>query len=427
MYHKVSIFIFLLFLLSGCREASKVLQETLSPKTDHYPATTKALQACDVNLAIRLLQDNPNKLLKNSELGLGNYFKRNYLQSNSYFDKAISRYRSNENKAIFDLSTFIKKEYQVEGYDKVLLHNYKAINYLLLDKSESARVEARNSNILQQEERNKLNDFKEKYDKNNQNMQLASRYERLFNHVNATHNPYQNPFAYYISALSYAEDNDYDNALIDIKHAITLLPNTKILTQKQMQYRQDKSKKTIELFFDVGQSPLKSQVRMEMDMGNGEKRMTYLPSFILNISNVDHVKIIDSKKQEITRTSLLVDINAIKINAFKEKLPSILYLISKEASTSLISNALSKESQLISTLFKVSSTIYGQNSMSTWSFLPEKILVASFSPKTDEHYSIVVVDKQDNVIETQRLQLASTHKTTNRYEHFTIRNQKICN
>jgi len=237
---------------------SNLLESTIRPKSQNYSKGTMLLNNCDFTGIVELLDNNKNNLLKNSEKGLIYYYQNQSKKSNNYFDVAIDMYRNNENKALFDVSTFLTKEYQGEGYDKVFLHNYKAINYLTLGNAESARVEARNSNISQQKARLELDKLKSK-EKSSTNNYLLSRYEKLFNSIDAKHNPYQNPFAYYISALSYAEDEDYNNALIDIRKALKFTPNSKILKEKLELYTKKKRVDSIELFFDIGQSPLKSR------------------------------------------------------------------------------------------------------------------------------------------------------------------------
>ncbi len=427
MLKKLLTLLFSVLLFSACREASNFLHTTVGTKTHDYSASNLALKKCKIDDAMKIVQNNKNQLLKNLELGLGNYFKQHYVDSNNYFDMAINEYRKNENKALLDISTFLKKEYYLEGYDKVLLHNYKAINYLLIGDAQAARVEARNSNTIQQEEQKKLQKFKKENNKENLNSHLFSRYKKLFKNVNAKHNPYQNPFAYYTSALAYAEDDDYENALIDIRHALKFLPNSKILKQKLQCYEAKDNKKTIELFFDVGQAPIKSQVALKLNMGNGEKRMAYLPSFHLEISNVDHISILNSKGEEVAKTSLLADINAIKINEFKEKLPSILYLVSQQVAISLGSSELSGDSKIISGLFNSAAAIYGQNATGTWSFLPQKILVASFTPLISETYSMLVVSNKGETLTKKSLIWNENGKTKNIYRHYNLRDDNtIC-
>ena len=405
--------------------ASTLLEETIHPKNHDYNRSAKLLNQCEFNQVIQLLENNKNKLLKNSEEGLVYYYQNQSKKSNNYFNRAINIYRENENKALFDVSTFLTQEYQGEAYDKAFLHNYKAINYLMLGDAESARVEAKNSNIIQQEARSKLNGLKNR-EKDSKNQHLLSRYDKLFQSVNAKHNPYQNPFAYYVSALSYAEDEDYANALIDIRHAITFAPDSKILKDKLKLYSQKKRVDSIELFFDIGQSPLKSQIELEMEMKNGEKRAVPLPTFSLSKSNIDYIEIIDSDGVSVAKTSLLTDINAIKINEFKEKLPAMISIISRELALSIGSETLNNQSKLLAGVLKAGMAIYSQVDTATWSLLPQKILVASFPITKKKSYKIIVYSKDGIILKKSALAIASNSSTKNRYKHFLLRKNRIC-
>jgi hypothetical protein len=419
--------IFLTPLFLGCQGASNLLHEAVAPQLHNYIKSSEVLKECKLNKALSIVGTNQNELLKSSELGLINFFKKSYKDSNRYFDKAISLYRINENKSTIALSNIVRNEYQGEGFDKVFLHNYKAISYLMLGDAEAARIESKNSNMVQEEERLKLKQFTEAYDTDNKNTHLLTRYEKIFNRVHAEHHPYQNPFAYYISALGYAEDGDYNNALVDIRNAIKFNHESSLLKSKLITYQKKDAKSFVELFFDVGNAPLKSQVKLKMDMGNGEERMAYMPSYTLTISDVDFIKIIDSRGDEVARTSLLSDVNAIKVNEFKEKLPAVLSMIVKEATVSMGSEVLDERSKLLATIFKTGSAVYGQNDVSTWSSLPEKILVASFLFEPKKQYSMVVVDKRGQELIRKRLELKKDKGLKNIYKHYMIRDNKICN
>ena len=163
-----------------------------------------------------------------------------------------------------------------------------------------------------------------------------------------------------------------------------------------------------------------------MDMGNGEERMAYLPSYILNRSSIDYIKITNSKNEEVARSFVLSDINAIKINEFKEKLPAMLSILTKEISLTIGSEALDKKSKILSTVFKTGTALYGQNDVSTWSLLPEKILVLSFVPDAKESYQISIVDKSGKTLSQEALTIDKTNKLKNIYKHYTLRDRKIC-
>ena len=425
MFTKLAYLTFFIFVLLGCKQASSLLEKTIQPKSHSYQKGIDLLYHCHFEKLAKLLNQNQNKLLKNSEQGLLSYYQNELKHSNKYFDVAIEVYRNNENKALLDVSSFLSQEYEGEGYDKAFLHNYKAINYLILGNAESARVEAKNSNIVQAENRLKLNRLKDE-EKNTKNQYLLSRYDKLFQGVNPKHNPYQNPFAYYVSALGYAENKDFSNALIDIKHAITFAPNSKILQEKLKLYSDKKDTRSVEIFFDVGESPLKSQINLEMELKNGEKRMVALPSFSLSKSNIDYIDIVDNKGVIIARSSLLTDINAIKINEFKEKLPAILSILSRELVLSVGSEALGSQSTLLAGAFKAGMAIYTQVNISTWSLLPQKILVASFPFSQNKRYKILAYSKNGTVLNESSLIISANNLTTNIYRHFFFRKNTMC-
>ncbi len=86
-------------------------------------------------------------------------------------------------------------QYKGDDYDKVLIHVMNAVNYLEMGDLDEAMVEVRDLNTM-------LYKFKYEAKKN---------YE-------------QNPFAFYIGALIYEANRDYDDALIGYKNAYAVAP-----------------------------------------------------------------------------------------------------------------------------------------------------------------------------------------------------------
>jgi len=423
-YLKIYSIIVLSMLFTSCKLPSERLSEAITPKVHDYSKVNTQMASCNFNtLESIILKENDSDFLKNAEIGLIKYYQKNDSLSNRYFTKAINEYENYEDKPIFSISSFVRNDYQGEGYDRVFLHNYKAINYLVNGNFEDARVESKNSNLVQTKERERLNNFIEK---NKSKKSVPSVYQELFSRVNSNINPYQNPFAYYISALSYLEDNDYDNATMDIRNALRYNSNSYFLKKKLQQLSQNKNNVTVELFFDVGKSPIKTAIRQKMNMGSLEKHMVHLPSFEVYSSDISYIKIVDEDNQEVTRTSILSDINAIKINEFKEKLPSILYMYTKESSMSIVSKMVEKKSIALAILMRSTNALYSKSNISTWSLLPEKILVASFPYSLNKKYSMMVISKSGRVLSQKALNLNKKQGQNNIYEHFTIRSNRIC-
>lgn len=87
-------------------------------------------------------------------------------------------------------------QYKGEDYEKVMISAMAAINFLMLQDSENAMVMAR-----------QLNDKLYKY-----KFEAKRNYE-------------QNPFAYYLTALLFENDRDWDNAYVQYKKTYDLEPN----------------------------------------------------------------------------------------------------------------------------------------------------------------------------------------------------------
>ncbi len=93
-------------------------------------------------------------------------------------------------------------QYKGDDYEKILINAMLAINFLMLDQKDAALVECR-----------KLNDKLYKF-----------RYEGKKKYD-------QNPFAFYLSALIWESDHNWDNAYIDFEKAYKLNPNIPYLKE----------------------------------------------------------------------------------------------------------------------------------------------------------------------------------------------------
>ncbi len=392
------IIVVLIYLLVGCKSASNYLHTTLIPKSE---------------------------FLKKTELGLHSFHQSKHKESKKYFQDAVDIYRIDEDKPLVALSDIAVLEYRGKGYDKVLLHNYSALNYLMMGEIESAKVETKNSNFIQKNERFKFYDKIEKFkDEKEQYTNILDIYEQLFKSVDLTHNPYQNPFAYYVSALLYEEDNQYTDAYIDIKNALKYHHDSKILKDKLQLYKSDEqtnTKKRVELFFDIGKSPTKEQVKISVKTDKNREEMLYLPTFKLYKSKIDKIIVTDSFDKIVAKSSVLSDIDAIKVNEFKEMLPSLISKLATESGKEILIETLSQKSSSVGAMFKTISTVYSQNSLQTWSTLPKRIEVISFTPKKDVSYRLKIIDKDGKILNNKKLQLNCIKKKKNCYQYYLIK------
>ena len=99
--------------------------------------------------------EGKNRLLYFMNKGTLEMLKGNYAKSNEYFNDAdlfIEDYRKNLGaQALSYISNPMAMEYAGEDFERVLIHYYKAINYLQLNQKDEALVECRRINLKIQE------------------------------------------------------------------------------------------------------------------------------------------------------------------------------------------------------------------------------------------------------------------------------------
>ena len=465
--------------LLGCKEMN------ITKELGFKNSNKEIKESCNVEQRYKtLIKKDEDSLNRYLNLAGFAYQERDYQKSNEYFDKAIAKYRFFENKGVISASrtlsyitasflndTFL--DYEGDGYEKIMMHNYKAINYLMLNDKEAARVEIRNSYKKQMEEKQKFSKEIEEY-KKEENKQVETekklprkkrRYRRskesiykklkpLFSGVNSAHMPYQNPFAYYISALVYEENNEFDDAYIDIKKASNFYPDSQILKEKLLYYakkafgtnsdeyralvskniKDNLKDKRAELFINIASSPKKEQMKVPIYIGSA-MQFTSFPTFKLDKSSVDYIVVKDSKGLVVAQSSILSDIDAIVINLFKERVPGIILrqvinVGSKTVASESISNKLDNGNVLVSTAvglgMSLVNAVTSKADIRTWNTLPSKIHALSFNIDKNQKYTLHLINKNGSEIGKQPLILNKNKNLKNSYSIITIKGKEIC-
>jgi len=144
--------------------------------------------------------EKKDRLLYFLDRGVVEQMLGNYEESNIYFEKAYlynQDYRNNFNYDILaSLTNPMLKPYKAEDHEVVLLHFYKAVNFIQLKEFDAALVEVRRVNIS-------LNELNDKYkDKKN-------RYK-------------EDAFAHLLMGIIYEAKNDPNNAFIAYRNALNV-------------------------------------------------------------------------------------------------------------------------------------------------------------------------------------------------------------
>jgi hypothetical protein len=153
----------------------------------------------------KLLQKPRNKLLFLMEKGKSSHLNGDYEASNRYFNEADQMLENGlggvMDAAVGTLVNPMTQRYKGEDFEKFMIHYYKALNYLYLNQTEDAIVEARRITLQAQEQGEKFNEKTNRYSKD--------------------------AFSLMLQGLIYEHDNDVNNAFIAYRNAAEVYLNSK--------------------------------------------------------------------------------------------------------------------------------------------------------------------------------------------------------
>ena len=144
--------------------------------------------------------ENNHRVLYYMNRGMVFFMLGNYAQSNNYFNQAdyyIEDYSKKfATEALALITNPMVKPYKPEDFEAIMVHYYKALNFIGLNDYESALVECRRINI-------KLQQFNEQYKEN------KNKYAR-------------DAFAHNLMGIIYQAAGDYNNAFIAYRNALEI-------------------------------------------------------------------------------------------------------------------------------------------------------------------------------------------------------------
>lgn len=139
------------------------------------------------------------RLLYYLNRGVTHHLMQQYKESNEFFEQAYFIYQDFTSKPIDEALSFLinpsVKEYRGEEHEILLIHYYKALNYLQLHNLSAALVECRRLNI-------QLNQLSDKYNSPNT-------YRR-------------DAFIHVLMGLIYQANHEYNNAFIAYRNAVEI-------------------------------------------------------------------------------------------------------------------------------------------------------------------------------------------------------------
>lgn len=275
-----------------------------------------------------------------------------FTRSKTYYQQAIDAYQRFDDKAIVSASklgagasSLLLNDnaipYRGPGYERIMLHQYQALNYLFSGDIQGALVEVRRSNELQSLEQARYQQS-QKSVQDMANGVIDDQVERLGKEAGNVTSSFLNAYSYYTTGLLHELANEPNDAFIDYRKAAQITPDNVFLQQdlvrlaKQLSMPQyDEFKRRwgeatlptagqgqVIFIIEKGFVPEKQSITVPFPInGNIQSASlaTYLPQHPL--ANNNQIQGLDAP----LTAQAIANIDALAINALKEDLPAALF------------------------------------------------------------------------------------------------------
>jgi len=360
-----------------------------------YPERTWAARRCFEQFAFAAAADRlapgarsgTDRICFLLERGLALHSAGRYAESSRDFLAAADLIRHYEEKALISASDAAAslagliindctQPYRGQGFEKILLHTYLALNFLLDGNLESARVEARRAYQAQQDEAERHHRRLEQAERAARERGLADDAARTLARLRAASpddailrragNVYQNAFAYYLSAVIYERNREINAAYVDCKAVHQLAPHFTPVRRDLLRHARalglaedyarwqaefgaeaeppspQRGEGEVLLVFQNGTAPIKHEVRLVLPLGRVFATAAF-PCYQTRPTPVARAALVLGG-QRLALSEPLHDVEATAIRALHDELPIIVVreLIRATAKT-LAANAAARQ------------------------------------------------------------------------------------
>lgn len=330
------------------------------------------------NIKEKAFTDSDDQVVYLFEYGTAEQVAQNYAESNKAFLQAedLTAIKDYHSVSRITGSLLLNEgmiQYKGDDYEKVMINAMLAINFLMLNKLEDARVECR-----------KLNDKLYKF-----------RFEGKKNHQ-------QNPFAFYLSALIWEANRDWDTAYIDFKKAYELNPGLEYLKEDLIRAglaarRTEDVETWRKQFPDIKPANLRENGELVLiyQQGWGPVKRPH-PSFPripkLYPSSAETVRAaleIENGARELTQVALDVTDTAIK--TLDEQYADLVGMrVAGIATKAVVADQVRQKNQLLGELAWIGMNLADQADLRQWLSLPASIQVAKQRLKPGKYRARIV-------------------------------------
>lgn len=354
----------LLSIISGCAASSTFsayplqIQPLINSLSNHTTIDLKPYLADE--------RKSNDRILYNMERGRYAQVVGDSDVSMADFKASINKIGENDQKALFSASAFGATvaatavndnaiPYEGEGYERVLLHHYQALNYLKIKDLDGAGVEVRRANAEQYDSLKRFEKEIEAAQEEAQNKsinpnssRIGSQYAQMDELAGKVKNSFQNAYTFYVSGFIYELLQQPNDAYIDYKKALEIYPENSYLQKDvlrlaaELVMRDDlddlsqrfplQSKRSINenrtdtgellVLFEDGFVPQKQEIKIPLPVGKAGIVAIAFPIYQEKLSSQVPLRIFNNREL-IGSTEPICDVRALAVKALKEKVPAI--------------------------------------------------------------------------------------------------------
>lgn len=409
-------------LLSGCSATTTFLPypHKIAPLQQQLTRATPP----DFSSTLKSERKSNDKILYNLEHGrVAQLFGRTEV-SRDDFALAIATIRSNEERAKIsagqigaNLASFATNDnalpYAGEGYERVLLHHYQALNYLLENDLSGAGVEFRWANAEQQEALNRHDKELARAEREAQAKQVSNqaensdfkrRYAQLDEAAGRIKNSFQNAYSFYLSGLVYELQGEENDAYIDYKKALEIYPENLYVQRdvlrlaRRLQMQDDlaalaqrfptlasaaltagSGRGEIILLYEEGFVPPREEIKIPFFLPDGLVTLAF-PFYRGPWGDSRPLELL-AENASLGRTELLCDVRALAVKSLQEKFPILLTRQVVRAVSKVLMQKTAKEKYgLAGELGMMVYSVVSENAdLRSWLTLPEQVQILRVS------------------------------------------------
>lgn len=342
-------------LLGGCAASS-----VLSPYPGQASAWRAALDAGNPPAAISKIGQKTtgaDGTLYLLESGRIQQLAGQAADSQAAFDGAIARFQRQEDRAVISASSYAAsgaslltndnaRPYEGHTYERVFVHQYQALNYLAQGNASGALVEVRRANQVQVDAAAKKGDKIDSARSDAENKGFdADRYDNYFSAMDLAagrvKTGFQNAATFYLSGLIYEVAGQPNDAYIDYRKALELVPDNpylqKDVVRTGLKVGLDDVQKLATQIGKVKTGPAAGEGELVIYLEEGyvpAKQPVSIPiwtsktmnsvSFPLYADSTAPRAMVVHVDGAALETSLLVDTRALAVRTLKDEVPAML-------------------------------------------------------------------------------------------------------